>query len=401
VKVLLVTWACDLDDVSEPFVAATWARQLAGEHEVTLFSVSRPDRFGCVQAQFPDLEVFEWVDVAVPGSLERFRAVVNPGYFRYVRKARRFIKYLLTKREFDVIHHLSPFSWRYPSPATDLGVPLVRGPVAGGLQTPAGLKEALPQGPAWMRLRGVDQARLRWDPRLRHNIRDVDHLLLAAPYVQDILAQVGDLPPSSVESEWGLEPQDLPAVRTRGPGQPPIFLYSGRIIPSKGLRFALRGLAAAQSRDARLRVVGDGDDRPGCERLVAELGLSDRVSFDGWVSPAEVRRAYEASDVLLFPSVREPSGGVVLEAMSHSMPVITAAAGGPAAMVSDDCGFRVTTASPDATIREIAAAIDLLVSDPELISRMGARGRERAEQLFAWPAKLQRVNDIYRAVAQA
>ena len=74
-----------------------------------------------ISEQFPELNVIEWSDIRVPKQLERFRAIVKPGYLPYYFRARRFLKKLFLEQQFDVVHQLSPFSWRYPSPAAGLG----------------------------------------------------------------------------------------------------------------------------------------------------------------------------------------------------------------------------------------------------------------------------------------
>ena len=95
-RVLLITWACDLEDISEPGVAARWVKEISKDHNVTVFSVSKPERFGCVKHQFPELKVIEWCDIRVPKPLERFRAIVKPGYLPYYFRARRFLKKIFT-----------------------------------------------------------------------------------------------------------------------------------------------------------------------------------------------------------------------------------------------------------------------------------------------------------------
>ena len=47
-RVLIMTWACDRDDVSEPEISYKWAREMSQEHDVTVFAVSKPDRYGAV-----------------------------------------------------------------------------------------------------------------------------------------------------------------------------------------------------------------------------------------------------------------------------------------------------------------------------------------------------------------
>ncbi|RFA29344.1 hypothetical protein CAI21_09750 [Alkalilimnicola ehrlichii] len=398
-RILLITWACDLEDVSEPLISARWVQELSRRHEVTVFAVSRPDRFGCVAEQFPQLEVIEWRDIGVPASLERFRAIVKPGYFPYYFKARRFLKRLLRERAFDVIHHLSPFAWRYPSPAAGLGVPLVRGPIGGGLSTPAGL-EAAAKGKAapFMALRRTDALRRRIDPLLRASYRQTDHLLLAAPYVGNVVEGL-EVKATSVDLELGLTDEMLDRPQATCAGKPDgsiDLLFVGRVVRTKGVQFAIRAVAECRNRDkVRLTVVGAGDDLAACRELATELALDDRVAFKGWLPHAEVEGYFLRADAFLFPSFREPTGGALFEAMLYGLPLIACDYGGPEYLVDESCGIRVAPSSEQSYIQGLADAIDRLVEQPELRAAMGAASHQRAREHFTWRAKHQRLDSIY------
>lgn len=401
-RVLLMTWACDLDDISEPGVAARWVKEISKDHDVTVFSVSKPERFGCVRHQFPELHVIEWCDIRVPKRLERFRAIVKPGYLPYYFRARHFLKNLLLEQQFDVVHHLSPFAWRYPSPAAGLGVPLVRGPVAGGLQTPTGIDAKVGRsGSLFMFLRRSDSLRVRCDPVLRSSYRDADHVLMAAPYVQKLLAPLS-IRSSSIEIEHGFpDNQELPpAKRTVSQDGKIKLLFVGRIIQTKGLRYAILALSKAKALSKiEFMVIGDGDDLPACRDEVKRLGLYDHVHLLGWKSRQEVEDFYCTADIFLFPSFREPTGGVLLEAMVHGLPCITCAYGGPDYMVDDSCGIKVEPASDDKYVENITAAIDRLVFDTDLRMKMSQQAYCRARDSFGWDAKRKRMSSLYTKLA--
>lgn len=403
-RVLLITWACDLDDVSEPGVAAKWVQQLSKDHEITLFAVSKPERFGCVKRQFPNLEVFEWKDIRVPRSLERFRAIVKPGYFLYYFRARRFLKKLLSERQFDVIHHLSPFAWRYPSPAFGLGVPFIRGPVAGGVKSPPNLEmDSRSRFHPFMFLRRTDDFRKAFDPLLRLSYSKSDHVFLAAPYVKDVLDKI-EFQNYSIEIEHGLSNEDYPSnnICSDLSHDTINLLYVGRVIQTKGLFFAIRALAQISSKyPVCLTVVGEGDDFQRCLIESERLGLVDKVKFVGWLDKNEVSDYYRTSDIFLFPSYREPTGGVLLEAMAHGLPSITCSHGGADYLIDETCGIKVSPESQDSLVSGLTEAIDLLISDVELRKKLSHGALIRAKNVFGWEAKRTRVTDLYLKVSAA
>ena len=403
VKILLLTWACDRDDVSEPAIAYRWVREIANRHEVVLFAVSRPDRFGCVREQFPDLVVHEWRDIWAPRCLERFRAVVKPGYFFYFRKARKFVRNLVHQDDFNLIHHLNPFAWRYPSPAYGLGLPLVRGPLAGGLPTPAPMRGEISEAlHPYKFLRFTDAWRKKWDWRLNNAYRHTDCILAAAPYVLDLLKPL-PVKRSAIEIEHGLTIQQSRRTRPEkgGVNNKVELLFVGRLIRTKGVRDAIRAVAKMETRtQVRFTIIGDGEDMEACRTLVTSLGLGELVEFRGWCVKEAVEAAYDQADIFLFPSFREPTGGVLLEAMAHSLPCVTCDYGGPAYMVAEGCGFKVPPAEPERFALLLAKHLDVLVNDPTMRQAMAQSAQGHAIQNFDWSKKMARIDALYRSLSR-
>jgi len=400
-KILMITWACDLEDVSEPGVSAKWVQEISKDHDVTVFSISKPERYGCVKEQFPDIDVIEWQDIRVPKSLERFRAIVKPGYLPYYFKARSFLKKFLKDNDFDVIHHLSPFAWRYPSPAIGLGIPLVKGPVAGGLKTPSGLVSSSSEKRGlFSLLRSTDDFRIKFDPILRRSYAKIDHVLMAAPYVQELLSSLA-IQSCSVEVELGLSEQpkvEQVLVRTKGQVQ---FLFVGRVIPTKGLLYAIKAFAQSDAiKRSHLNIVGDGEDLQRCKDEVQKLGIENKISFLGWCSRAEVEKHYQNADIFLFPSYREPTGGVLLEAMSYGLPSITCSYGGVGYMIDETCGIKISPKSESFFVSGLSDAIDELGSNDELRERLGRLAKLRANTFFNWQEKRKRMSKLYAEVAK-
>ena len=98
------------------------------------------------------------------------------------------------------------------------------------------------------------------------------------------------------------------------------FLFVGRLTRLKGLDTALRALGGLKDRNWTLDVIGDGPQRTEMEALTAELGLKNRVRFQGFRDDVEVWMI--RSSCLLFPSNQEGMGLVVLEALNMGLPVL-------------------------------------------------------------------------------
>lgn len=400
-KVLLIAYACDAEDVSETWCSFQWTKRLVARHDATVLVYNRRDRRGVATRQLPGARVLEWSELPGSDRLSTFTHALKPGYLDFYGRARRAIRRLLREEHFDLVHQYEPFAPRYPSPAAGLGVPFILGPVGGAVETPAGFRREVDRDMRWFtRLRALDRFRFRHDPWLRHTYASADLVLGVAPYVRDLLAPV-PLRRFDYLHETGVEilPPNLPR---RAPDRGALkLLYVGRIVRTKGVRDAVRALA--QLRDlpgVTLDVVGDGDDRSACEAEAAQLGLGGRVVFHGWQSREAVQQFYARADVFVFPSLREPSGSVVIEAMSHRLPLIVADNGGPGYTVGQECGIAIPPISPEQYSAAIAAAVRTLLDNPTHRLRLGYNARCRVEREFLWDRKVQHMSAIYADVIE-
>jgi glycosyltransferase involved in cell wall biosynthesis len=167
---------------------------------------------------------------------------------------------------------------------------------------------------------------------------------------------------------------DLPE-RVAAEAEPPEVLYAGRLSAEKGV---LDLLAAADG--LPLTVAGDGPLR---ERVPGALGF---VPHD------ELERLYERAAVVACPSLREGFGVVCAEAMAHARPVVASAVGGLLDLVLDgETGLLV----PPGDSRALRAALERLLADADLRSRLGAAARERIRMRFAWDVVLDRTLELY------
>ncbi len=108
-------------------------------------------------------------------------------------------------------------------------------------------------------------------------------------------------------------------------------VYSGRLIPEKGVDVAIRAIALARQHglDARLEIVGDGPERSVLEGLASRELPPSAVAFMGQLEPDLALARMQSADAVIVPSVwSEPAGYVVIEAMAMGVPVIAAETGG-------------------------------------------------------------------------
>lgn len=174
-----------------------------------------------------------------------------------------------------------------------------------------------------------------------------------------------------------------PAIGT--PRSPyPHILVVGRLVPHKQIEHVLQAAAILRRRHPGLRVtvLGDGWWSDRLVRAATAYGVTDIVDFRGYVDEDTKHALYAAAWVLALPSLKEGWGIVVMEAATHGVPTIAyRSAGG----VQESIQEGVTGTLVDGGPREFAAALDALLSSPDLLAAYGAAAQERAER-FTWQA---------------
>ena len=184
------------------------------------------------------------------------------------------------------------------------------------------------------------------------------------------------------------------AVSLRGELGGPLVLFTGRLVPYKGVDVLLRAMATV---DARLVVVGDGPLRGALEAQARDT-CGGRVTFAGIVADEELTALYHACDVFVLPSVTraEAFGMVQIEAMACGKPVVSTSvsSGVPWVNQHQETGLIVPPADPDA----LADALRCLLGDAALRVRLGNGGRRRVAREFTAATMAERTVALYRAV---
>ena len=155
------------------------------------------------------------------------------------------------------------------------------------------------------------------------------------------------------------------------------FAYVGRLWTGKGLTYLLDAFGELQQRDVgevSLLLVGDGRDGELLRTQAGAKGLQN-VVFCGFQPDDALPRLYGASDVFVFPTLGDPFGMVVLEAMACGLPVIATTASGEISdrVVEGVNGFQV----PPADRAQLADRMTLLAFDAQLRRRMGRASVKR------------------------
>ena len=314
-------------------------------------------------------------------------------YAHWQRRALALARRLDAAAPFDLVHHVNWVSFREPGHGWRLGRPFVLGPVGGTQNVP--VRFLLSGGPGMALLEGLRSALNRLQlvagRRLRHAARAAVPFLVANSTVDaDVRRWIGVAPVRLLET--GTRDAGRPRRwADRAPG-PLRLLWVGDCLNRKGAHLMIR---AVQQLDRErpgavtLRVLGEGPQRAAFARLPG-------VSAPGLVPHPEMAAAYDAADALVFTSLRDTSGNVVLEALSRGLPVICLDHQGVRDIVTRESGLKVPVTTPEEAVAGLVDAVCRVAADAGAYDRMSAAAVARARH-FSWERSAEVMRRVYLA----
>lgn len=326
-------------------------------------------------------------------------AVSTLGYGYFERLVWRAFGARIKAGEFDIVHRVTPLT---PTANSLLaprckraGVPFVLGPLNGGVPWPKGFDSERRREKEWLSyVRGAYKAL----PGRGAMLRDATAIICGSMHT------LGEIPAKYREKTVWLPENAIDPARfsltAPQPGTLPLRgCFIGRLVPYKGADMAIEA-ALPLLRDGRLvlDIIGDGPQMDHLRDLVAREGVGQAVNLLGWVEHAQVQAIAARSQLLVFPSVREFGGGVVLEAMALGVVPVIADYAGPGELVDDATGFRIGMGSRAQIVAGLRAQLQDIAADPAVLPGMAAAGQARVMRDFTWPAKAAQITRLWQAL---
>jgi glycosyltransferase involved in cell wall biosynthesis len=386
-KLLVSAYACEPGKGSEPAVGWNWVLALV-RRGYQVHVLTRTNNRESIEAhpanRHPALR-FHYYDL--PRWMRAWKRRPGGIYFYYLFwqiGAYRLARGLHAVERFDRVHHVTFASYRQPSFMGGLGIPFIFGPAGGGETMPAALRSGL----AWRN--GLAEAirnagnRLLWlDPLMRSTFSKAE---VIACTTAETMARI----PAAfrekcvVQLAIGIAEEEIQRKTGNAPAAPH-FLFVGRLIYWKGLQLAFRALAQARRSlpDIKLKIIGTGEDRGWLEAQARAAEVTDLLEWVSSTPHAEMGREYARSLALVFPSLHDSGGMVVLEALAAGLPVICLDLGGPGTIATPDCAIAVPARqSGEASIVEaLRNAMIRIATDPAFRARLAGNAANRAQQL--------------------
>lgn len=190
------------------------------------------------------------------------------------------------------------------------------------------------------------------------------------------------------------------AVPDPGPPVPrgdatPMILFLGQLSERKGVPELLRALStpSLQRRAWRLVAAGGGPEQARFTAQAAALGLTERVSFPGWLRQEATWALLREAAIFALPSHAEGQAMALLEAMANGLAIVTTPVGAHLEAVSDGVSALIV---PPGDVESLAGALVALLDDAERRVELGQAARRTFAERFSVDTYARRLADIYR-----
>lgn len=388
-KVLIVAYACEPFRGSEPGVGWKWALNMVKDPDKDVYVLTRRNNKDVIDQYWnsnicPSNLHFFYYDLPTPFVRVKHHGFpVNLYYAWWLYGAAKYALGIHRRIHFDIAHHLTFGVFRNASALYKLSIPYVIGPVGGGEVTPSGLlplyskKECLKD-----LLRSTANKFAFANPLLHKSFNKASLILTKTNDTKNCLGKWASK--TFVNLEIGIDA----VFRSNEPRNKNVFLFVGRFTYWKGVKLALMSFKVFSKThsNARMLMIGKGEMEKYIRQYANENNLN--IEIIPWIKQEELKKYYSTACAMVFPSLHDSSGNVVLEALSFGLPVVCLDCGGPASILGESLTDTVVSTqkcSIDDVVCNIAKNMERLSNDAEFYSSIQERAYERAESLLWSP----------------
>ena len=180
-----------------------------------------------------------------------------------------------------------------------------------------------------------------------------------------------------------------------------LFVCAGRLNREKGMHHALHALALLRDSapEAKLCVIGDGEERDQLERLASDLRLHERAVFLGAQPPERMPLFLAAADAFLFPTERDEAAPLILpQAMACGIPVISTTCGGIPEVIDrpGENGLLV----PPGDLKALVQAATAVHDGRDLRARLAKGALDRVQEKYTLKHMVEATLDVYQVAQQ-
>jgi glycosyltransferase involved in cell wall biosynthesis len=176
------------------------------------------------------------------------------------------------------------------------------------------------------------------------------------------------------------------------PEDVPLAIFAGGEWARKGLHLAIQGIALMEDHTLCLFVAGDDADAARFKQMARDFGISERVSFGGFLN--DVATAMASSDLFLFPSYYEAFSLACIEAAACGIPIVSSKINGTEDFILPGENGEFVEHDP----ANIAKVLDRLLANQETLLKMGKAARRSVENSYTWDRVADMTESVYNSI---
>ncbi len=402
-KVLLSAFSCQPNKGSELAIGWNWAIEIAhrGHDVYVLTEINNQDAIEQELQSNMGKEAYQKLHFyyyKLPLLITIFRNFFITQYvyfFLWQLGAYLFAKKLHETIQFDLAHHITFGNFRMPSLMGNLGIPFIWGPVGGGESASLRLRKSYStKGKVVDFIRDVANLSTRLDPLFWNTCAKATQIYTTTEQTKSFIPKRYH---NKVEVLLAIGQAVIihQNIEKKSANNSLKLLFAGRILHWKGLHLALLAIKKLVGKgiEVKLFIAGNGPEKSKLQQIATNLGIQNNINWIGWVtSKQKMQKLYQESDIFLFPSLHDSGGMVVLEAMSHGLPVVCLDLGGPAISVNDNCGRIIKTyeKTEQEVAQLLANSLEELHENFLLLNQLSKKSIERSKN-FSWANMIEPV----------
>lgn len=320
--------------------------------------------------------------IPVCGPRGSFPWLIDNWYRRILKRPQGYAERIIKKENIALIHaHFGPMGCSYLPISLSLKIPLITTFYGYDLS----VKDVIEQ-------RQSAYARL---------FKEGTYFLIEGPSMREKMISLGCPEEKILIQRIAIDlEQYVFKTRSWNAKRPVRFLFIGRFVEKKGLKYALRALAnVRKDYSFEFRIIGGGELEQKLHWEASNLGLSEQIVWLGIQSHLTVIEEIQACDILIQPSVTASNGDseggaptIILEAQASGLPVIsTTHADIPYVTKPDESAYLV----PERDLKALQAAIKKVLDNPQGWALMGKAGREHVEKFHDVKKEILSLQEIY------
>jgi glycosyltransferase involved in cell wall biosynthesis len=394
-KIIFVSYDLNPNMGSEAGRAAEWLRILSRKYFIEAFTQVVHKR----DIAKDDFQNVSFTFIYSNRVLRNF--LIKIGFFNilycfFINKVKKELK-KKNLNDYFLIHCITPAGVFSYNDLYKLKLPVLIGPIGGGLMTPKGFERIFNAQPIRNFLRNFFYKYLLKNAAWRCYLKNSVKIIIGLESVKDIL-------PEDVWKKCIVIPNGIvdtayfkPALDRRNE-QVAQILFVGSLESKKGLMLLIDAAhLCVQSgiENFIIKIIGKGPLKTKAESRIRNYSLNNKVILYGYLSKQQILKNYQGSDIFCLPTIREPFSNSILEAMASGLPIITSDYGGPKYIVTEECGIRIKLINYEQYVFDLARAIENLITNVEIRKTMGVKARERVEKEFSLKIVENKILNIY------